>query len=111
MDIKHSDAEAAKRVFGGAITLPDDWRLHRGGLDHELCRTSTNQEMEEEKLGNTYPNSLHRCIDRRGSPKDHERDIRHLLLARTCARLVVQHRRVDVAKRYTAQTKKDAAGA
>ena len=52
-------------------------------------------------VGDTYPNSLHRCINRSGSPEDHERDIRHPLFTRTCARLVVQHRRVDITQRHT----------
>ena len=36
MDTIHSEAEAAKRVFGRATALPEDWRLHRGGLNHKL---------------------------------------------------------------------------
>ena len=55
MDTKHSEAEAAKRVFGRATALPEDWRLHWRGLDHELCRTSTNQEMEGGKLSQHVP--------------------------------------------------------
>ena len=56
----------------------------------------------------THPNSLDGGVRRGDHPEHHERDVRQLLLARPRARLVVQHRRIDVAKGHAAMTSSSA---
>lgn len=67
----------------------------------KIHSTGKYDRTRENATAATYLDSHSRSIRRCDHPKHHEGDVGRLLSPRPCARFVVQHRGVDITKRYT----------
>ena len=100
---KSTSVSKTERLLRGAGALAKGRRPGRSWLSHELRKTQSVNTVKIEGLlwERTYANSLDSRVRRRNEAKDHQHDVGELLLPRARARLVVQHRVVDVAKGHT----------